>query len=146
MAGSLKRPVCGDGKKGDGYVTSAEVGTNAILREALPAFAANHSGRLSRPEFVALRRTISEGTDISPHDYLTFAEYELLILMRRSGWADRNHAGWIQMPELQAVLTSALTLLNRNQDGVITGEERAFFSPAHLQAMDLARTGSITLE
>ncbi len=131
-------------KNRDGFVDRTELGDNAMLRETFPSADVGRDGRLSRAEFIELRDLIFHTADIDGNDYLTFVEYEILVLLRRTGWKDRDRNGRITMSELRPVLAQAFVLLDADQSGFLTGKEREFFAPAHLKAMDPKETGRIS--
>jgi len=133
-------------KNHDGVIERAEIGNNAMMREAFPSVDEGHNGKLTKDEFLELRATIFRAADIDHNDYITYVEYELLVLLRRTGWIDRDKDGRIEMSELRTVLEQAFKLLDANHDGALTGDETAFLAPAHLTAMDPKNTGRITLE
>lgn len=133
-------------KNHDGVIERAELGANALIREAFPDAAAGAEGKLPRDRFHALRDTIFRAADIDRNDYITLVEYELLVLLRRTGWRDRNDDGRIAMSELREILARAFALLDADRDGTLTAAESAFLAPAHLAATDPKKTGRITLE
>jgi Ca2+-binding EF-hand superfamily protein len=133
-------------KNHDGFVDRAEIGPNQMLRETFPEADARGDGRLSRAEFVRLREIIFRAADIDRDGSISFVEYELLVLLRRTGWHDRNDDGRIEMSELRTALEQAFPLLDTNLDGVLTPDECAFLAPEHRAAMDPGKTGRITLE
>jgi Ca2+-binding EF-hand superfamily protein len=132
-------------KNHDRFVDRAEMGANQMLREAFPEADAKGDGRLSQAEFIRLREIIFRAADIDRDDKISFVEYELLVLLRRTGWRDRNEDGRIEMSELSEALAQAFPLIDTNLDGVLQGEECAFLAPAHREAMDPEKTGRITL-
>ncbi len=132
-------------KNHDGFVDRVEIGANQMLLETFPEVDAKGDGRLSRPEFIRLRDIIFRAADIDRDDQISFVEYELLVLLRRTGWHDRNQDGRIEMSELNEALEQAFPLLDTNLNGVLAGEECAFLAPAHREAMDPKKTGRITL-
>lgn len=128
----------------DGVIVRSELGGNAMIREAFPSVDEARDGKLTREEFVDLRATIFRAADIARNDFLTFAEYELLVLLRRTGWTDRD--GRIAMSELGAALARAFAILDADHDGALTGHETNLFSPASRDAMDPEKTGRITVD
>lgn len=133
-------------RDGDGFLTTAEIGDNALMFELFLQADQRRDGRLERPEFGRLRDLIFQDADIMSDGSLVLVEYELLVLLRRAGWKDTSGYGRILPAELRAVLEKSLPLLDRNGDGVLTGRERDFFAPAHLSAMDPRGTGRLTLD
>jgi Ca2+-binding EF-hand superfamily protein len=133
-------------KNHDGVIERAEVGDNALIREAFPDFAQGHDGKLTKQEFLDLRETIFHAADIDGNGYITFVEYEILVLLRRTGWVDRDKDGRIEMSELRTVLEQAFKLLDAKHDGALTGNDTELFAPESLAAMDPQHTARITLE
>lgn len=130
----------------DGFLTRDEIGRSVLMREMFPQADRLSDGRLARAEFGRLRDAIFRLADIRRNAYINFAEYELLVLLRRSGWEDQSGYGRILPGGLHTLLEKSLPLLDRNSDGVLTGDELAFFAPAHLKAMDPKSAGRVTLE
>lgn len=130
----------------DGVIERSEIGNNALIREAFPSFDEAREGKLTKQEFIELRDTIFRAADIDRNNYLTFVEYELLVLLRRTGWTDRNRDGHIEMSELGAMLARAFSLLDSNHDDVLTADETTLFAPANREAMDPNKTGRVTPE
>lgn len=130
----------------DGAIEQSEIGDNALMREAFPQIDQGHHGRLAQDEFLTLRAAIFRAADIDDNDYLTFVEYELFVLLRRTGWTDRNDDDRIAMSELRQVLGQAFSLLDADHDGVVDGDELEFFAPDHRAAMDPGHTGRISLD
>jgi hypothetical protein len=131
-------------KNHNAAIEYAELGNNALVREGFPSFDTDRDGKLTLPEFLALRETILRAADIDGNAYITFVEYELLVLLRRTGWMDRNRDGRIQMFELGAILGRAFGLLDTDHDGRLSRGESGFLAPAHRAAIDPASTGLIT--
>jgi len=133
-------------RDGDGYLTTLEIGDNAMMFELFVHADQRADGRLERREFGRLRELIFQDADLMNDGSLVFIEYELLMLLRRSGWTDTSGYGRILPTQLHVVLEKSMPLLDRNRDGVLHGRERGFFSPAHLEIMDPRGTGRIDLE
>lgn len=133
-------------RDGDGYLTGAEIGDSALMLELFLQADQRIDGRLERREFGRLRDLIFQDADVVNDGSLVLVEYELLVLLRRSGWKDISGYGRILPAELRALLEKSMSLLDRNGDGVLSAREREFFAPAHLEVMDPQRTGRLTLE
>lgn len=131
---------------GDGVLFPNEVGDSALMLEMFPKADQTRDGRLSRAEFGRLRGLIFQIADVDHNDYIAFAEYELLVLLRRSGWEDKSGYGRILPSKLRALLKRSFPPLDVNGDGVLTGDEAGFFAAAHRKAMDPKGTGRITLD
>lgn len=133
-------------KNHDGVIERAEVGDNALMREVFSNLPQGHDGKLTKQEFLDLRETIFRAADIDHNGYIAFVEYEILVLLRRTGWVDLDKDGRIEMSELRTVLERAFQLLDANHDGALTGNDMELLSPESLAAMDPKHTGRITLE
>jgi len=132
-------------KNHDGLIERAEIDDNALVRDTLPTTADGQNAKLTKDEYLEWRDTIFNDADIERAGYLTFVEYELLVVMQRTGWSDTDHRGHVEMSDLRGVLEQAFKLLDVNHDGVLTGDETAFLAPAHLSVMDPKKSGRITL-
>lgn len=133
-------------RDGDGYLTKAEISDNALMLELFLQADQRADGRLERREFGRVRDLIFQDADVTNDSSLVFVEYELLALLRRSGWTDIAGYGRILPAELRALLEKSMSLLDRDGDGVLRAGEREFFAPAHLEVMDPQRTGRLTLD
>ena len=119
---------------------------NPRLRDAYPRLGALHAGGISREDFFALRDAMFHSGDIDHDDYISPDEYEILVLLRRTGWADRNADDRIEKSELRDVLLRSFPPLDTDHNGMLTPEESTFISPAHREEMDPGHTGRITPE
>lgn len=133
-------------RDGDGYLTKAEISDNALMLELFLQADQRTDGRLERREFGRVRDLIFQDADVTNDSSLVLVEYELLVLLRRSGWKDITGYGRILPAELRALLGKSMSLLDRDGDGVLRAGEREFFAPAHLEVMDPQRTGRLTLD
>jgi hypothetical protein len=129
----------------DDVLSRDEIGSDVLLLDTSSREeAANRA--LSRVEFRRVRTEIFQAADIDRNSYLTFPEYELLVLLRHTGWKDTSGYGRILPGALSIVLEKAFRMLDRDGNGLLAGDELAFFDPAHVRAMDPRQSGQVVLE
>lgn len=128
----------------DGVLDTAEMSASVRLQAAYPELVTFAHERVTRAEFVAMREAIFHGGDIDHDGYISPVEYEILVLVRRTGWTDRNADERINMSELRAILHGAFAKLDRDGDGWLSVEETPFLSPKHRAEMDPEGKGRIS--
>lgn len=130
----------------DNILDETELAQNARLRAAYPELGTIRRGVIGRTEFITMRQTLFYAGDIDRNDYISPVEYEILVLVRRAGWNDRNADERINMSELRTILGSAFMKLDTDADGILSMEETPFLSPQHRAEMDPEGTGRISRE
>lgn len=130
---------------GDGFIQLQECWSNEMLLAFFGEADTEGIGRLTRTQFVNLREIVFDAVDINRDDFMSFLEYELLVLLRRTGWHDANDNGRIEISELDAALGAAFPLLDANHNGALSKTEAPFLSAEDLAAMDPRKTHRITL-
>ena len=133
-------------KNGNDFIDAEELKGSALAQDTFLRVDTDHDGRLSIDEFMAFRRRLFDVADIDHDDYLTFVEYELLMLFETSGWVDVNHSGRIEASELAASLTKAFAQLDADGDGRLSPSEAAYMQPKRFARFDRDRDGKLTLE
>ena len=124
-------------RNNDNALDSSELGGTAITQDTFLLIDEDHNGRLSIAEFMRLRRAVFTAADIDRGDTLSFVEFELLTLLARTGWTDRNHNGRIEPSELKAALAQAFGQLDENHDGFVSTAEAAYMPADEFKLSDL---------
>lgn len=130
----------------DDFLDETELAQNTRLWAAYPEMGSIRRGAIGRAEFIAQRQALFFAGDIDRNDYISPVEYEILVLVRRAGWNDRNSDERIGMSELRVILSGAFALLDGDGSGWLSVEETPFLSPRHRAEMDPDDTGRISLE
>lgn len=112
-----------------------EVPAEAEAGGTFDRFDFNHDGRLSRDEFMQLRRALFALGDINANRQLDATEYELFRLLSDAGWVDVNHDGRLNYDELRANLTLVFTHADSNGDGALAADEARFLTPITYAAL-----------
>ena len=133
-------------KNGNDFIDADELKSSALAQDTFLRIDTDHDGRLSIDEFMAFRRRLFDVADIDHDDYLTFVEYELLMLFETSGWVDANHSARIEASELAASLTKAFAQLDVDGDARLSPSEAAYMQPKRFARFDRDQDGKLTLE
>ena len=131
-------------KNGDNFLTPGELGGSTITQDTFMAADEDRDGKLSVAEFMRLRRALFVAADIDHNENLTRIEYELLTLLSRTGWSDRNHNGRIEPSELRESLVQAFGRLDEDHDGFLSPAELAYMTPARCERFDENHDGKLT--
>lgn len=133
-------------KNNNNVIDGDELKASSIAQDTFLRADLNHDGRLSVSEFMELRRSIFRIADIDRNDYLTFVEFELLLVMEQVGWIDRNQNGRIELSELADSLRRSFEQLDINHDGTLSRQEAAYMTPESFQRFDTDSDGKVTVE
>ena len=131
-------------KNANNLIDATELQGSAIAQDTFLRADTDRDGRLSVHEFMVLRRAIFHIADIDRDDFLSFVEYELLIVMEQVGWVDRNQNGRIELSELSDSLTKAFTRLDADHDGRLSAAESGHLSPEAFKDFDPDGNGTLT--
>ena len=131
-------------KNNNNFIDATELEGSAIAQDTFLRADTDRDGRLSVREFMDLRRTIFHVADIDRDDFLTFVEYELLIVMEQVGWVDRNQNGRIELSELTDSLAKAFAQLDADHDGRLSAAEAGHLSPKAFKDFDTNGDGTLT--
>lgn len=131
-------------KNNNNFIDATELEGSAIAQDTFLRADTDRDGRLSVHEFMVLRRAIFHIADIDRDDFLSFVEYELLIVMEQVGWVDRNQNGRIELSELSDSLTKAFTRLDADHDGRLSAAEAGHLSPEAFKDFDPDGNGTLT--
>lgn len=131
-------------KNNNNFIDPDELTTGGVAQDTFLRADTDHDNRLSVGEFMELRRTIFQIADIDHDDNLSFVEFELLIVMERVGWTDRNHDGRIELSELRESLAKAFAPLDTDNDGQLTPAEAAYMPPEEFVKFDTDNDGKLS--
>ena len=131
-------------KNQDDFIEAAETQGTAIAQDTFLRADTDRDGRLGVAEFLALRRAIFQMADIDRDGTLVKVEFELLVLLERFGWQDRNKNDRIELSELRESLLNACTQLDTDRDGTLTAAEMAFTTDANFKRFDRDADGRLT--
>jgi Ca2+-binding EF-hand superfamily protein len=133
-------------KNNNNVVDGDELKASSIAQDTFLRADLNHDGRLGVSEFMELRRSLFRVADIDRNDYLSFVEFELLLVMEQVGWVDRNQNGRIELSELAESLRRSFEQLDTNHDGALSPEETSYMKPDSFKRFDADSDGKITVE
>lgn len=133
-------------KNNNNFIDADELKGSSIAQDTFLRADLDHDGRLSVKEFMELRRSIFHTADIDRDDFLSYVEFELLIVMEQVGWTDRNNNGRIELSELGDSLRRAFQGLDTDHDGQLSPEEAAYMKPAAFKKFDANQDGKLTVE
>ena len=133
-------------KNNNDVIDADELKGSTIAQDTFLRIDADRDGRLSIGEYMELRREIFAVADIDHDDYVTFVEYELLIVFEEVGWNDRNQSARIEVTELRAALTKAFERLDVDRDGQLDKEEAGYMQPERFDRFDKNKDGRLGLE
>jgi Ca2+-binding EF-hand superfamily protein len=133
-------------KNNDNFIDQSELAGSAIAQDTFLRADTDHDGRLSVGEFMEIRRAIFRVADIDHDDNLSFVEFELLVVMERVGWIDRNHDGRIELSELKESLVRAFEQFDTDHDGRLSTMEAAFMPTQEFTSFDANHDGQLTVE
>lgn len=131
-------------KNNNNFIDATELQGSAIAQDTFLRADTDRDGRLSVREFMDLRRTMFHIADIDRDDFLSFVEYELLIVMEQVGWIDRNQNGRIEFSELTDSLAKAFAQLDTDRDGRLSAAEAGYLSPEAFKDFDTNGDGTLT--
>lgn len=133
-------------KNNDDAIDREELKATSIAPDTFRRIDLDQDDRLNAGEFTEHRRTLFLIADIDRNDYLSPVEYELFIIMERTGWQDANQNGRVELSELTSSLNRAFDDLDQNRDGALQLAEAAFMRPAALTRYDGNRDGELSRE
>lgn len=133
-------------KNNNNFIDADELKGSLIAQDTFLRADLDRDGRLSVKEFMELRRAIFNIADIDRNDYLSYVEFELLLLMEQVGWSDKNNNGRIELSELGDSLRHAFEELDTNHDGSLIPEEAAYLKPATFKAYDTDHDGKLSVD
>ncbi len=131
-------------KNNNNFIDAGELPDSPIAQDTFLRADTDRDGRLSVGEFMALRRTIFRVADIDRDDFLSFVEYELLIVMEQVGWTDRNQNGRIELSEVGDSLNKAFDLLDADHDRQLSPEEATYLQPGAFKRFDTDADGKLS--
>ncbi len=131
-------------KNNNNVIDAAELQGSPIAQDTFLRADTDRDGRLSVGEFMELRRTIFRVADIDRDDFLSFVEYELLIVMEQVGWTDRNQNGRIELSELGDSLNKTFELLDADHDGQLAPDEAVYMPAGEFKKFDTDANGKLT--
>lgn len=133
-------------KNNNNFIDAGELQGSPIAQDTFLRADTDRDGRLSVGEFMELRRTIFRVADIDRDDFLSFVEYELLIVMEQVGWTDRNQNGRIELSELADSLNKAFDLLDADHDRQLSPEEAFYLQTEVFKRFDTDADGKLSLQ
>jgi len=133
-------------KNNNNVIDAAELQGSPIAQDTFLRADTDRDGRLSVGEFMELRRTIFRVADIDRDDFLSFVEYELLIVMEQVGWNDRNQNGRIELSELGESLNKTFDLLDANRDRQLAPDEATHLQAEAFKRFDTDANGKLSPE
>lgn len=133
-------------KNNNDFIDADELKGSSLAQDTFLRIDTDHDGRLSISEFMDLRREIFDIADIDHDDYLTFVEFELMIVFEAVGWNDRNRSGRIEVTEMRASLTKVFEELDADHDGLLSPQEAAYMQAARFARFDKNKDGKLGLE
>lgn len=133
-------------KNNNNVIDAGELPGSSIAQDTFLRADTDRDGRLSVGEFADLRRTIFRVADIDHDDFLSFVEYELLIVMEQVGWTDRNQNGRIELSEVGDSLHKAFDLLDADHDRHLSPEEAAYLQTEVFKRFDTDANGKLNAE
>ncbi len=133
-------------KNNNNFIDPDELKGSTIAQDTFLRADTDRDGRLSVKEFMELRRSIFQIADIDRNEYLTYIEFELLILMEQVGWNDRNRNGRIELSELSDSLRHAFDDLDTDMDRNLTPVEAAYMKPENFKKFDADHDGKLSIQ
>lgn len=131
-------------KNNNNFIDATELQGSAIAQDTFLRADTDRDGRLRVREFMDLRRAILRIADIDRDDFLSFVEFELLIVMEQVGWVDRNQNGRIELSELATSLAKAFAHLDTDRDDLLSAAEAGYLTPEAFQKSDPNADGHLT--
>jgi Ca2+-binding EF-hand superfamily protein len=131
-------------KNNNNVIDATELQGSTIAQDTFLRADTDRDGRLSVGEFMELRRTIFRVSDIDRDEFLSFVEYELLIVMEQVGWTDRNQNGRIELSELGDSLNKAFDVLDTDRDRQLSAEEALHMPADEIKKFDTDANGKLT--
>jgi len=131
-------------KNANNLIDATELQDSAIAQDTFLRADTDRDGCLSVREFMDVRRSLFYIADIDRDDFLSFLDYELLIVMEQVGWVDRNQNGRIEFSELSDSLAKAFALLDADHDGRLSAAEAGYLSPEAFKKFDAHGNGALT--
>lgn len=133
-------------KNNNDFIDADELKGSSLAQDTFLRVDRNHDGRLSIDEFMEFRRNIFDVADIDHDDYLTFVEFELMIVFETSGWNDANRSERMEASELGAALTKIFEELDVDRDGRLSAPEAAYMPAGRFARFDRDGDGKLSLE
>lgn len=131
-------------KNNNNVIDAGELQGSPIAQDTFLRADTDRDGRLSVGEFMELRRTIFRVADIDRDDFLSYVEYELLIVMEQVGWTDRNQNGRIELSELGDSLNKVFDLLDTDHDHQLSAEEATYLQTEVFKRFDTDADGKLS--
>lgn len=131
-------------KNNDDVIDREELKATSIAPDTFRRIDLDQDDRVNVGEFNDLRRALFQIADIDRNEFVDRVEYELFVIMERTGWQDRNQNGRVELSELSATLQKSFEVLDRDNDGRLQPEEAAFMRPAAFKRYDTDRDGHLS--